>query len=256
MKLTPCIETFFTDLPCPERIAKVKAAGFTACEFWDAAGKDLDAMAVAARKHGVRITSIVGVGHGAHLNDEAGHDGVIMELQAAIKAAQRLDCTGLIVLGGYFIPKMTRERQCANIIAGLRKLAPLADAAGVTLFLEYLNSAYDHPGYLLDNFAELIGILRAVDHAKVKALVDIYHAGIMEGNMIEKLRDSLDVLGHLHGAGIPGRHEMKNGEQNYPAICRALDDAGFKGYLGLEYFPLKDSMTSLIETREWIHASA
>lgn len=120
------------------------------------------------------------------------------------------------------------------------------------LVLELLNSEVNHPGYFLDNSDEMAAILRGVDHPNVKALYDIYHAGIMEGNVIEKIRTNIDIIGHFHAAGIPGRHEMTDGEQNYPVICRAIDDLGFEGFLGLEYRPLKNSKVSLVETREWL----
>ena len=98
----------------------------------------------------------------------------------------------------------------------------------------------------------MAAVLRAVDSPNVKGLYDIYHAGIMEGNVTAKILTNLDIIGHFHAAGIPGRHEMKDGEQNYPFLCRKIDEAGFQGYLGLEYIPLKPSRESLIEKREWL----
>jgi hydroxypyruvate isomerase len=139
-----------------------------------------------------------------------------------------------------------------TIVENLKRIAPLVEDAGMTLVLELLNSRYDHPGYFMDNSEDMSAILRAVSHPNVKALYDIYHAGIMEGNVLENIRTNIDVIGHFHAAGIPGRHEMKEGEQNYPFLCREIDKLGFDGYLGLEYTPLKPSRESLIETREWL----
>ena len=253
MKLTPCLELFFKDLPFPERIARVREAGYEAGEFWSHKGKDLDALAAACEQYGVVITSMVAGGIDSGLNDPARRDEQIEYLERAIAAARVVRCERLIVLSGNSLRGVTRGRQCMTIIEGLRAMAPLAEAAGITLVLEYLNTTHNHPGYFLDNFVEMAGIIRTVNHPNVKALLDIYHAGIMEGNLTEKIVDTLDCIGHFHGAGVPGRHEPKAGEHNYPAICRAIEAAGYDGYLGLEYTPLKDSMESLIETREWIN---
>ena len=253
MKLTPCLELFFKDLPFPERIAKVKEAGFDAGEFWGQADKDLRAIAAACRRHGVVITSIVGTRMNPGPNDPAKHDELTDMLTKAMEAAKVIQCERLIVLSGNTLPHVTRVKQTEAIISWLGRVAPLAAKAKMTLVLENLNTACDHAGYFLDSIEATAQIIRRVGHPSVKALIDIYHAGIMEGNLIEKIRDTMDTIGHFHAAGIPGRHEMVGGEQNYPAICRAIEVAGFDGYLGLEYSPLKDPMASLVETRTWIN---
>jgi len=252
MKLAPCLELFFKELPFPERIAKVREAGFDAAEFWHHTGKDLPAIAAACRQHNVVITSIVGTRIHPGPNDPAQHAELTEMLKAAIAAAQVIGCQRLIVLSGNTLPRVSRIRQTENIITWLGRVAPLAEEADVTLVLENLNTLCDHPGYFLASIEETAQIIRRVGHPRVKALIDIYHAGIMEGNLVEKIRDTIDTIGHFHAAGIPGRHEITEGEQNYPVICRAIDALGYNGYMGLEYTPLKDPMTSLIEARRWI----
>ncbi len=247
--LSPCLELFFRDLPFPDRIAAVADAGFAAAEFWGHAGKDLKAIARAAERHGVTITSLTACGN---LTDPEKHAKAEADLKAAVDAAAAVGCDRLIVLSGNVIPGRTPSALMKAVIDGLRRLAPIAESANVTLVLELLNSRVDHPGYFVDNSEILAAILRAVNHPRVKALYDIYHAGIMEGNVLENIRTNLDIIGHFHAAGIPGRHEMKDGEQNYPFLCRRIDALGFDGYIGLEYIPTKDSRVSLLETKEWL----
>ena len=249
MKLSPCLELFFTELPFADRIQAVADAGFSAAEFWGHGNKDLDAVAKVAERCGITITSMTACGG---LTEVEKHEQAEVDLRTAIDAARTVSCDCLIVLTGNVIPKMTHCAQIKAVSDGLERLAPIAEAAGVTLVLELLNSRYNHPGYFLDNSEDMAAILRAVDHPSVKALYDIYHAGIMEGNIVENIRTNIDIIGHFHAAGIPGRHEMKAGEQNYPFICNEIDALGFEGYLGLEYMPLRDSRESLIETREWL----
>lgn len=250
MKLTPCLELFFRELPIHERIAAVADCGYQAGEFWSPGGKDIDAIAKAAQQHNVTITSFTScIGN---LTDPAKHDEVVANFPNDIETAKKLNCKNVIALSGNFIPKVTRCQLTKNVIEGLKRVAPIAEKAGVTIVLELLNSAVNHPNYYIDNSEDMAAVLRAVDSPNVKGLYDIYHAGIMEGNVTEKMLTNLDIIGHLHAAGIPGRNEMKNGEQNYPFICRKLEEAGYDGYLGLEYHPLKPSRESLIETREWL----
>ncbi len=240
---------FFKELPFVDRIAAVADAGYEAAEFWGHANKDLPAVAAAAERSGITITSMTAAGN---LIDPSHHGQAEVDLRAAIEAARVVNCKRLIVLTGNTMPRRTHCAQIRTVAEGLKRLAPIAAEADVVLVLELLNSRYNHPGYFLDNSEDMSAVLRAVDHPNAKALYDIYHAGIMEGNIIENIRSNLDIIGHFHAAGIPGRNEMKAGEQNYPAICRDIDAQGFDGYLGLEYKPLKPSRESLIETREWL----
>lgn len=250
MKLSPCLEMLFRELPFVERIAAVADCGYRAAEFWGHENKDLHAIAAAAQKHGVTITSLTACGD---LVNPQKHDEAEKKLRAAIAAADIVSCQRLIVLSGNTIPGLTRCGHVKNCIAGLKRLAPIAQSAGVMLVLELLNSRVNHAGYFLDNSEDMAAILRGVDHPAVKGLYDIYHAGIMEGNLVETIRTNIDIIGHFHAAGIPGRHELMSGEQNYPFICRQIDALGFDGYLGLEYAPLKPSRESLIETRGWLN---
>jgi hydroxypyruvate isomerase len=249
MKLSPCLELFFRELPFVDRIAAVADAGFAAGEFWGHENKDLDAIAAACERHGLCITSLTACG--GLIDPEAGPQAET-QVRKAIEAARTLGCTRLIALTGDVVPRRTHCAMVNTIVENLKRIAPLVEDAGMTLVLELLNSRYDHPGYFMDNSEDMSAILRAVSHPNVKALYDIYHAGIMEGNVLENIRTNIDVIGHFHAAGIPGRHEMKEGEQNYPFLCREIDKLGFDGYLGLEYTPLKPSRESLIETREWL----
>ena len=250
MKLTPCLELFFKELPFADRIAAVADCGYSAGEFWGPGNKDIDAIVKASEKYNVKITSFTScIGN---LTDLSRIDEIVANFPKDIEIAKRLNCDKVIALSGNFIPKLTRCQQSKNIIEGLKRVAPMAEKAGITIVLELLNSAVNHPGYYIDNSEDMATVLWGVNSPNVKGLYDIYHAGIMEGNVTEKILTNLDIIGHFHAAGIPGRNEMKNGEQNYPFICRKIDEAGFQGYLGLEYHPLKPSRESLIETREWL----
>ena len=121
---------------------------------------------------------------------------------------------------------------------GLQRILPDAQAAGVTVVMELLNSKVDHPDYMCDHSLWGIELCRRLDTPNFGLLYDIYHMQIMEGDVIHTINDHNRWLVHYHTAGNPGRHEIDdNQELYYPAICRAIRDSGFTGYLAQEFIP-------------------
>jgi hydroxypyruvate isomerase len=136
------------------------------------------------------------------------------------------------------------------MVAGLKAAAPLLEEAGITLLLEPLNGKINHAGIYLESSDEGFEILREVGSPNVKLLFDIYHQHITEGDIIRRITSNIDLIGHLHCAGNPGRHELDSGELDYIRIFKALDDAGYKGYGGIEYFPLHPAEEGLKQLRK------
>jgi hydroxypyruvate isomerase len=122
----------------------------------------------------------------------------------------------------------------------LKKLAPRAEKAKVTLLLEALNTRVDHPGNFLSSTglaAELVGSMAS---RWIKILYDIYHMQIMEGNLIDTLRNYIDLIRYIHVADVPGRHEPGTGEINFPNVMTALRELGYGGFVGFELSPLQE----------------
>jgi hydroxypyruvate isomerase len=135
--------------------------------------------------------------------------------------------------------------QCAR---GLRALMPDAERHRVTVIMELLNSRIDHPGYQCDHTAWGAELVRRVGSERFKLLYDIYHMQIMEGDVIRTIRDNRDAIAHFHTAGVPGRHEIDDGQEiNYPAVMRAIAATGFRGYVAQEFEPTRDPLRSLAE---------
>jgi len=123
------------------------------------------------------------------------------------------------------------------VLVGLKAIAPLAEKAGITIVLEPLNTLVDHPGYFLDSVDLGAQLVREVANPKIRLLFDIYHVQVMQGNLIERLREHLDVIGHVHVADVPGRHEPGTGEINYRNVFKSLKEAGYDKTVGFEYVP-------------------
>lgn len=125
-----------------------------------------------------------------------------------------------------------------NCAAGLRQILPQAEQAGVTLVMELLNSRVDHPDYMCDRSAWGIALCQRLGSPNFRLLYDIYHMQIMEGDVIRTITDNHQWFAHYHTAGNPGRNDPDDSQElNYPAICKAIRDSGFAGYVAQEFIP-------------------
>lgn len=231
--LSVCLEMLYTDRAFIDRFEPVADLGVDAVEFWTWRDKDLDAVERELDAHGLDLVGMVGTE--GPLTDPERVDETVAEVEQSIEAAARLDCPTLFVLTGDEQDDVSRERQRELVVEGLRAAAPAAEAAGVTLVLEPLNTAVDHPGYFLEAADEGFDIVRAVDNPAVELLYDVYHQQVTEGNIIETVTENVEEVGHVHVADVPGRCEPGTGELNYPNIVEAIDDAGYEDYFGFEF---------------------
>lgn len=174
------------------------------------------------------------------LNDPACREDFLQGLRESVEEARKLNCPMLIAQVGNDNGN-PRSQQHESIVEGLRACAPILEEAGITLVIEPLNVLVDHVGYYLSTSGEGAEIIRKVNSPNVKLLFDVYHQQVSEGNLIANLTKCIDVIGHVHIAGVPGRHEpFSDNEINYPAVLTALEKLGYTGYVGLEYFPVED----------------
>ncbi len=204
-------------------------------ELWDA-----------ARDAGLTIVS-EGAGQIARgLNRRAHHDEIEAEVKAKLELAVRYGVPNLIVFSGNR-GGLSDEVGALVTAEGLRRLAPLAEAAGVTLVLELLNSKVDHPDYQCDHTAWGVLVMNLVNSPRVKLLYDIYHMQIMEGDIIRTIRDvAAPWIGHVHTAGNPGRRDLDDAQELwYPPIMRTLQEIGYTGFVGQEFIPKGDPLEAL-----------
>ena len=269
-KIDICIEPLFPDLSLAERANRVAQAGFDAVEFWfydlefkrdsgapvspEAAAKRVADLAEACRQTGVVVNNIVAnspdAGIGGSLVDPADRSKYLQRLRETVKVARDLNCSKMITCTGNARPGVSREQQHRSVVDTLKAGAEVVTSEGMTLLLEPLNTRVDHDGYFLDSADEGAQIIREVNSPNVRLLYDVYHMQIMQGNVISRIKDYIDLIGHFHSAGVPGRHELSDGEVNYPNVLKAIDSFGYRGYFGLEYWPTMDDAQSLRLMRE------
>jgi len=144
-----------------------------------------------------------------------------------------------------------------NCVKGLKQIASHAEKKKVTICLEHLNTRDDthpmkgHPGYQGDDVDYCAGIIRRVGSDRVKLLFDLYHVQIMNGDLIRRLEQYKDLIGHIHTAGNPGRGELDDDQEiNFPAAMKKIVAMGYKGYVGHEFIPTRDPFAGLKQAVE------
>ena len=240
---------FFRNIPLDESIAEIARLGYDACEAWSVPDSaDLDAAHAACKKHGVEFIAVCTDFFKATEGDTAAYAAGV---ESACKKAERLGAKILISQVGADTGA-PREVQHGNIVRCLAAAVPVLERYGMTLVIEPLNTLVDHKGYYLVSSAEGFDIVLEVGSDRVKLLFDIYHQQVSEGNVISNITQNIDLIGHMHAAGCPGRHELDNGELDYSRIFAAADAAGYNGVCALEYKPLLPPAESLEHTRRII----
>ncbi|MBK7877589.1 MAG: TIM barrel protein [Planctomycetes bacterium] len=236
------VEMWWSNLPFLERVKKAAALGFPGIEFWDWRSKDLDALAKLTSELGLAVTQFTGWGFEPGLCNAKHHDEFEAAIRAALEVSKKLGNQHLCVVAGNLQPGRTLAEMHADVITGLKRVAPLAEQAGVTLMLEPMNGRVDHPGHCLYGSADALAIVRAVGSPKVKILWDLYHMQISEGDLCGHLREGYDEITYLQIADHPGRHEPGTGEIHYARVLREAHELGFRGWVGLECSPKGDPL--------------
>jgi hydroxypyruvate isomerase len=247
IELAVCAEMVFLDLPFPERVRRIDALGFKV-GLWDWTAKDLDALVAT----GARFSSMTGYVRGT-LADADGAAELLRTAAQSIPVAERLGCPRLNLHGTGLDGRGLPVRPATEVTGAmwltaartLERVAALGERAGVTFTLENLNTAVDHPGVPFARAADTLALVAAVDRPGLRLMLDLYHAQIGEGNLIELLALALPWIGEVQVADVPGRQEPGTGELNYPAIARALERLGYRGTVGLEAWASGDSELAL-----------
>ncbi|MCY4146646.1 MAG: TIM barrel protein [Chloroflexi bacterium] len=223
-----------------ELLREIKSIGYSAVELAPPHKFSL------VRDHGLRIAA-----HQLHVPLEQGlshpkyWDDIQRQADASLRLAQEWNIPCLICFSGNR-EGLDDQRGAENAIQHLTQLAESAESAGITLVLELLNSKIDHPDYQCDHTAWGVQVVSAVNSPRARLLYDIYHMQVMEGDIIQTIRDNHQWIAHYHTAGVPGRNEIDvSQELNYSAICRAIAETGFSGYLGQEFLPTGDWKAAL-----------
>lgn len=245
--LAACAEMLWQDRPIEWRCTQLHEMGFQV-GLWNWNTHNLDKLG----KSGAVFSIMNGYLTGRLADD----DGAVELLRSARETAQIGKRLGVarLNLHGTGLGDRGLPAQPSEVVTGqmwlkardtLRRIAEMAEEEGVTFTLENLNLPVDHPGTPFARAEDTIALVSSVDHPRLRLNLDLYHAQIGEGNLIETCRKALPWIGEVQVADVPGRCEPGTGEINYAGIARALNDMGYHGPVGMEAFAKGDPVEAL-----------
>jgi hydroxypyruvate isomerase len=186
------------------------------------------------------------------MNNPKYHEMCLAKLRAGIDACADFGFPNVITFTG-LAEDIPQDEGAKNCVAGYKKIIGYAEKKKVNVCLEILNSRVPIqmvgvPGYQGDHTDYCMDIVRQVGSPRMKLLFDIFHVQIMDGDLISRIRQYKDYIGHYHTAGNPGRHELDDTQEiNYRPVMQAIVDTGFTGYIGHEFLPTRDPLQGLRE---------
>lgn len=256
MKLSLCTDLLYLEIGLTgpvfsdtnkllEGMDLAKKLGLKAVEFWDWFDKDWEKLLARKEEYGLEVTAMVAKG-GRNLYDPATLDEALQGMKETVEIAKKFHCPNIIVNGGNR-RDVDRAAAKASMVNMLKQMAPMVEEAGITLNLEPLSGSY-----FVDS-KEPFEIIEEVGSPNVKLLYDIFHYQMMEGNIVDTIRANLDKIGHIHAAGVPGRHEIINNELDYTYIFREIEKMGYQGWIALEYLPTMEKEASVKACLELIN---
>ncbi|MFZ1570033.1 MAG: TIM barrel protein [Thiolinea sp.] len=251
-QLAACAEMLWRDQPMAWRVKRLTELGF-GVGLWNWPEHDLTML----EKSGANFTIMNGYLRG-RLSDDEGADELLKTAYETAQVGKRLGVARLNLhgtgLGAGGLPVTPCE-----VITGqmwlkaretLQRIAEMGETEGVTFTLENLNLPVDHPGVPFGRAEDTLALVSSVNHPNLRLNLDLYHAQIGEGNLIELCRKSLPWIGEIQVADVPGRMQPGTGEINYRGIALALKAMGYNGPVGMEAFASGDAEEALQQFKD------
>lgn len=228
----------FDPMPTPELARHCKEIGLVAMEGINEKHYSL------IRELGLAVSLVGSHGFSKGPFNPANHEFVEKRLREGIDLAVQVGCQNVITFTGMREPGITDEAGARHCVDSWKRVMGYAEQKKINLCLEHLNSRDNthpmkgHPGYFGDDVDFCVELIRRVGSPNMKLLFDIYHVQIMNGDVIRRIRQYQEYVGHYHTAGVPGRGELDSTQEvNYPAVMRAILETGYNGYVAQEFIP-------------------
>lgn len=240
-KLSANLGFMWADLPLLERITAAARAGFKAVELhfpYDFHPKDVRATCASngVKLLGINTPVIATPTEKGGLQAIPGREKeALANIDKAFDFAHAAGGTAVHVMAG-IVPEGQHDAARKTFVAALRHADKRAEATGLTVFLEPLNTR-DMPGYLYSRLEDARAIIEEIGSPRIKLMFDAYHVGVAQGDVLSRLRANWPFVGHVQVAAVPSRAEPDEGEIDYRAIFSELASLGYDGWIGCEYKP-------------------
>jgi hydroxypyruvate isomerase len=199
------------------------------------------------RSLGMVFDSMSGVKAGFAVPAES--EMFLQQMQVQLDYAKKLECPQVILLSGKRVAEMDVASQMQTAVDNLKKASDLAAKSDIRIVIEPIDPL-ENPTIFLQTVTDGFAMTRGVGRDNVKVLYDFYHEQRAFGNLIEKLQKNIDMVGLVHIADVPGRHEPGTGEIDYGNIYKALAAAHYDKYIAMEYYPTTEPVASLTRARK------
>lgn len=247
------IEPILTGLDFYDRISAAVDLGFKAVEFWDPTTKDAGRISRLAASHKLAIAMCCMKGI-FDITLNCSYPQVALGVEQTARSMKDMGCSSMFILAGNLESKADTQKNI--IIENLKRLTDLAERLDIRLHIEPVNSFVDLKGHYLDLTRTGFEIIKCVNHPRVRMICDLYHMQVMEGNLIDGITRNIELISHFHSAAVPGRKEHFLGEIDYPTVIRAIEQTGYRGYFGVEYYPsYEDHRKSLEQVISYLRSS-
>jgi hydroxypyruvate isomerase len=250
--LAACAEMLWRDRPIEWRASRLKDLGF-GVGLWNWPDHNLNKLLAT----GASFTIMNGYLRG-RLTDNDGAAELLKTARETAQVGKRLGVARLNLhgtgLGEGGLPVSPVQVVTGDMWLKARdtlcRIVELAEEENVVFTLENLNLPLDHPGVPFALAEDTLALVSSINHPRLRLNLDLYHAQIGEGNLIELCRRALPWIGEIQVADVPGRCEPGSGEINYNGIAKALKAMGYKGPIGMEAFSSGDPEAALIAFRQ------
>jgi hydroxypyruvate isomerase len=203
---------------------------------------------VLARMHSLGLVFDMLSGVKPGFADPAGTSDFLAAATAQIQAARTLGSPQINLKSGNRRDDLPRSAQYTASVENLKRAADLAAANGIQIVIEPID-LLENPQMYLTSVSEAFDIVRAVGSPQVRVLYDFYHEQRGHGNLLEKLEQNFDLVGLVHIADVPGRHEPGTGEIDYANIYRKLAQLKYDKFIAMEFYPSQAPVATLRKAR-------
>ena len=219
-----------------DRVAAAAAAGFAKVEIFTTGGRDIPSLARALVDHGVELLTVVADPRTRLIEPET-HEGFRGLFRKAAEDAVALGCRRVVVGSGPGVPWLKRPVQLKIVADAVAGIVPIAEALGVTIILEAVNTRVDHPGVLFSQTVDAVDVIHHVQSPRVRLLYDMYHS-ITEGeDPAIVVPQVAGLIEHVQIADAPGRGEPGSGGVDWEDRLKLLQSVGYSGAIGIECSP-------------------
>lgn len=215
-------------------------------EFWSWSPDDIRRIMAKMRSFGMVFDALDG--GKKQLADPAATEAILAQVNKAIAVMKDLECSQMILTSGNRVEGVSPEAQRTAIVENLKRATDLVAKNNIRIALEPIDHLEKKNAYL-DSVADGFEIAKAVGNPNLKVLYDFYHEQRAAGNLLQKLEENIDLVGLVHIADVPGRHEPGTGEIDYANIYRKLAELNYNKFIAMEFFPTEDPVATLKKSR-------